>query len=376
MKLIQSFLLTALFIAPFFLNGQIKISERIQENASSLTDENKLYFVDFWATWCGPCISAKKYLGSLQKQFPKDFYVISISEESPDLVRKYVAKRPTNLSVAIDYDKETFTKHEISSLPTGVLMDARGRVLWKGHPANLSPGDLASYLRRNNHRVSVDEFIELKAYKKAVQKKETYTPEEDFELFNSDSFTSILDVKDYPNYTSYEGSLKSILAYLYKVNDDQIKLDESLAQSGFKLNIMKNSRKHKNLVKYVLKKLKLKMDEEFQRGEVVVLKADVSRFWDSNQINWGPDTPKYLIGDDHIEANNVTFEDISYRLSNLIETPILFENEIVDNKIHDWQIHYRFFELMQTDLADNFGISASKEQREYPVYRIQKKASY
>ncbi len=376
MKLIQSFLLTVLLVLPFYGTGQIKISELIQENASSLTDENKLYFVDFWATWCGPCIPAKKYLGSLQKQFPRDFYVISLSDESPDLVRNYIKKRPTNLSIAIDYDKETFAKHEINSLPTGILMDAKGRILWKGHPANLSPGDIASYLRRNSARTSVNEFIELKAYKKAVVKNETYTPGEDFELFTSESVSSILDVKDYPRYTSYEGNLKSILAYLYKVNDDQINMDAALAASGFKLNIMKDSRKHKNLVKHVLKKLKLKMNQDTAQGEVVVLTTDATRFWDSNQINWGPDTPKYLIGDDHIEANDVTFEDISYRLSNLIETPIIIENEVLDTNIHDWQIHYRFFELMQSDLADNFGIKASKSQRQYPVYNIQKKASY
>lgn len=356
--------------------AQINISEQIQSNSSATLDENKLYFVDFWATWCGPCIPAKKYLGTLQKQFKEDFYVISISSESPELVKKYIAKRPTNLAVGIDYDNQTFTEYEIQSLPTGILFDAKGRVLWKGHPANLSVGDIKRHLARNTTRIAVKDFIQLKAYKKVTDEISDYEPAEDFELKVSDNFSSILEIKDQGDYTSYTGSLKSILAYLYKVNDQQIRLESTLDQKGYTLHIKKNSRKHNNLSKHVLKSLKLKMEEEVVNGEVVVFKSDGSKFWDTDQVNWGPDTPKYLIGDDHIEANNVSFEDISYRLSNLLELPIIIENTADATTLHDWQVHYRYYELMQADLNDNYGVKVVKENRQYPIYRIKKKASF
>ena len=42
--------------------SQVKVSEFIQESKIASPESNKLYFVDFWATWCVPCITAKEHL--------------------------------------------------------------------------------------------------------------------------------------------------------------------------------------------------------------------------------------------------------------------------------------------------------------------------
>ena len=353
--------------------GQIRISEQIQPSKVVTQEANKLYFVDFWATWCGPCVHAKKYLGTLQKQYAKDFYIVSLSEENPQTVRKYLDKRPTDLAVAIDYDKETFKNHGIQSLPHSVLYNANGKKLWEGHPADFNGSHISKFLRQTSARANVDEFIKLNEYKKAVVKNEVYEPGEDFELMASNENYDLLNVKEFKDYTSYEGSLKSILAYLLKAYDEQVQLSSSVANTSYKLNIKHGSRKHRNLVKHVLKTLKLKLENSTNNGDVMVMTTDMTKFWDTNQINWGSNNAKYLIGDNQIQADNVTFEDIKYRLSNLLEMPVVLaaSEDIHSNTLHDWQIHYKFFELMQSDLSDNYGIDAKKKMAEYPVYRIE-----
>jgi thiol-disulfide isomerase/thioredoxin len=371
-KLIVAFIVFLFCFMPTSNWSQIKISESIQGNNLNTSQSNKLYYVDFWATWCGPCVAAKKYLGALQKQFPTDFYVISISDESPERVQKYIDRRPTDLAIAIDYDKQTFKKFDIRSLPTGILFNAEGSVVWEGHPGNLKPKDISQLLRKNVNRIEIDEFILLESYKRETKNKEIILPEEDFELTTTEKDTGILEVGHEGDFISYKGSLRSILAYLVNANDKQIQIRDDISNKYYKLTIKKDSRRAKQLLKHVLKKLKLQMQEQSQTGDVLVLKIEDNKFWDTNQINWGSGNPKYLIGDDQIQADNVTFEDITYRLSNLLEIPVV-RDVTNTNKLHDWQIHYKFYELMLSDLSDNFGIKAEKQTQDYPIYIIQKK---
>ncbi|MBT8266345.1 MAG: TlpA family protein disulfide reductase [Bacteroidia bacterium] len=354
-------------------NSQIRISEEIQGSNLAKQEYNKLYFVDFWATWCAPCVHAKTYLTTIQKQIPNDFYVVSLTQETPETVKKFLVKRPSDLAIAIDYDKETFTKHNIRSLPEGILFNASGKILWKGHPADLKADEIKHFIRQSSDRISVSSFIELKAYERSKKVNAIYEPEADFELMVSKRNSGILDVKKATDFTTYEGNLKSILAFLLSAGDNQIELGENVENKYYQLNIMHDSRKHRNLVKHILKKLKLKMDDSIRTGEVMVFSLEQPKFWDTDQIDWGIDNPKYLIDDSQIQADNVSFNEIKYRLANLLEMPVLVD-DYNNMALHDWQIHYKYYELMQSDLLENFGIGSKKLKGEYSIYSIQKKA--
>jgi len=51
--------------------------------------EGKILLIDFWATWCAPCITGMPHLEELQKEFPDELKVVAISYENPARLKSY-----------------------------------------------------------------------------------------------------------------------------------------------------------------------------------------------------------------------------------------------------------------------------------------------
>ncbi|TDY07620.1 TlpA family protein disulfide reductase [Meridianimaribacter flavus] len=370
--LLKNFLI-AFIVLPVMALGQINVSEKVQVSKSANNSENALYFIDFWATWCGPCVYAKEYLGVLQKQYPNDFYVVSISQENPELVRKYLKKRPTDLAVFVDYEGETFNKHNIRLLPHGILMNADGDVLWEGSPTDFKASDLARFLRSNTKKKHVDKFFKDKGAK--TENIETvYQPKSAFEIktLKKESF-DFLQIQERSNYVEFKGSVKDILAYNLKVYKSQVKLSDDLDQQ-YHMCISKSNNPYGNHTAEIIDALKLEMYHSEVKGEAMVFDIESITFWDTNQIDWGRDTAKYLIDEYQIQADNVTFKEVLYQLSQVLEKPVVTVQDITDTAEHDWSIHYKFYDLMQSDLLDNYGIKAEAKTTSYKLYTLTKKA--
>ncbi|HEY0042794.1 MAG TPA: TlpA disulfide reductase family protein, partial [Flavisolibacter sp.] len=46
--------------------------------------------LDFWATWCVPCVKAFPKMAAIQKQYSKEVQVIAVSNESPDRISRFI----------------------------------------------------------------------------------------------------------------------------------------------------------------------------------------------------------------------------------------------------------------------------------------------
>ncbi len=101
----------------------------------------KVYLVEFWATWCPPCIESAPHLTKLQKEF-KDagLVVVGITDEESDYVRHFLKEHGERMEYAIAVDAEYQTsekyldKYQISSIPTAFVINRRGNIVWHGSP--------------------------------------------------------------------------------------------------------------------------------------------------------------------------------------------------------------------------------------------------
>jgi thiol:disulfide interchange protein len=94
--------------------------------------KGKVVLVDFWATWCVPCISEIPMFNELQKQYREqglEIVAVSLDEEGAAKVKPFLKRHPMNYTQSVGDARiaETF-KVSDSALPVAFLIDKQGRI--------------------------------------------------------------------------------------------------------------------------------------------------------------------------------------------------------------------------------------------------------
>lgn len=121
----------------------------------STFEEGKVYVVEFWATWCPPCIASMPHLAELQKEYKdKNLRIISISDESVEKVQEFLEKPVPNqeeettfgevtnvYSLTTDPDQSVFNDYMVAAgqggIPTAFVVGKKGEIEWIGHPMTM-----------------------------------------------------------------------------------------------------------------------------------------------------------------------------------------------------------------------------------------------
>lgn len=103
------------------------------------TFKDKVYLLDFWATWCSPCIKELPLLHKIYDQYKdKGFEILSLSadESKTDVskLRQGKWKMPWKHSFLDDKEKMT-EAYEVTGYPSAFLVDAKGQIIADGYAA-------------------------------------------------------------------------------------------------------------------------------------------------------------------------------------------------------------------------------------------------
>ncbi len=148
-------LLLALIVAPIRADEEaeqpyttLRIGDPMPEvdfllaDGTSVTRDDLLgryVVIDFWATWCGPCIGAFPRFNEIEKTFagrPIDFYSVTYEPESK--IRPVLDEKPLDTAVGIDNDFATFVAFQAWGIPTVYIFNPEGRAVSVIGPSELS----------------------------------------------------------------------------------------------------------------------------------------------------------------------------------------------------------------------------------------------
>ncbi len=94
--------------------------------------KGKVIFLNFWATWCGPCKEEMPSIESLHQQLKeKDFVFLTISADykKEEAVKEFIAKHRYTFPVLIDQQSLAFNLYEVRMMPTTFIIDKKGRMI-------------------------------------------------------------------------------------------------------------------------------------------------------------------------------------------------------------------------------------------------------
>lgn len=113
--------------------------------------EDRVVVIDFWATWCPPCVASIPHLNELAETFGDRAAFVAISSEdrgSFDVGLQGVGRPLSGFAygLALDPAMRTGRAMNVTSIPHLVVMSRDGIVRWQGNPKRLDADTLAAII--------------------------------------------------------------------------------------------------------------------------------------------------------------------------------------------------------------------------------------
>lgn len=108
--------------------------------------QKKPIFLDFWATWCGPCVAGLIENNELVTKYKDKVEFIAITDSTSKKVAEFITSRNFKFNFIIDNDAETFTRFGITGIPHAFLIDTAGTIQWSGYSRDFNEVLLKDFL--------------------------------------------------------------------------------------------------------------------------------------------------------------------------------------------------------------------------------------
>ncbi|WP_108868078.1 TlpA family protein disulfide reductase [Aquimarina aquimarini] len=135
-------------VSPDISLNQLEVLDLKGNNIELSEYQGKPLVVNYWATWCAPCLKEFPYFEEVKQRFGDDVNFVMISDETIDKITYFSNSKPYSFNFLKSSKKlSEYGLNEITALPTTYFYDAQGNLIVK-HTSNLNVESLAELIKR------------------------------------------------------------------------------------------------------------------------------------------------------------------------------------------------------------------------------------
>lgn len=109
--------------------------------------ENKPILLDFWATWCSPCVAGLIEWNENDERFSDKIEFVAISDKSSRNVESFIMSRGLSQHFVIDSLGRSMQRFGVYRIPYAFLIDKNRIIQWSGHANMLKPEMLDEFIK-------------------------------------------------------------------------------------------------------------------------------------------------------------------------------------------------------------------------------------
>ena len=127
------FTLLLLFCAPLFADTAPSFTLPDHDNAPTSLDQyqGKVVYLDFWASWCGPCRQSFPWMNSMLEKYADqglEIVAINLDGDHADAA-EFLEEHNANFTVLFDAKGVTPTQYAVKGMPTSFLINRQGELV-------------------------------------------------------------------------------------------------------------------------------------------------------------------------------------------------------------------------------------------------------
>ena len=131
LKLINISTVWALLLSLLLVNNTQAMSVPETKLQQTLAEHRgQVVYLDFWASWCGPCRKSFPWMNDMQQKYrDQGFVIISVNlDADKTLATEFLLENPANFLVIYDPEGDIAQQFNIQGMPSSLLIDKQGNV--------------------------------------------------------------------------------------------------------------------------------------------------------------------------------------------------------------------------------------------------------
>lgn len=331
--------------------------------------KGKVVVLEFWATWCSPCVASLPHLDQLvQSLDPAKFQFISVDDEDLKAVQTFLTRKKMLGWVGVDTSGSVFAAYGISSRPTTIIVDKNGKIAAVTEIDSVSAADLRA--------VAAGKRVALKPVSEITTVNGSSSPSAEGRLFAvsvtkaaSDAKMSI--VEHPPTGTDFLGQdADSLLTNVFNMFGDRYVLKDAPPDGRYDLRV--NSADISQAVvrpiiqQAVLAALRLQI-----QSKTITRRAYVLRATDASKRLLSPSASTHAVKRGYWHGMfllmNGSMDDLAYVLATGLETPVINETGIDGTYDARFRVSGGDVDSLNKVLRTALGLELTPGDQELPI---------